>query len=147
MAVRGHYGPILCRFAGKSIGSASLLRRTFPIITCALPKTLNETNGRSEEIEMLAQAVFEEALIAEMQPLTLVGEEDKSRRRNRRLRHVVDFHAAGRGRSSTSQVHTCQPGIQFGSGASPLPCLRAAIHEALEVLVGLVISLSAHVIT
>src|SRR5207245_11192862 len=121
MAVRGHYGPILCRFARKSIGSASLLRGTFPIITCALPKTLNETNGRSEEIEMLAQAIFEEALIAEMQPLALVGKEDKSRRRNRRWRHVVDFHAAGSGRRSVRQVHARQPAIQFVSGHSPFP--------------------------
>src|SRR5260370_21270167 len=92
MAVSGHYGPILCRFARKSIRPPPLARRTVLIITSALSKTLDETNGRSEEIEATAQPILHEALVAELQPLALVCEDNKLRRRNGRPLHILYFH-------------------------------------------------------
>src|SRR5260370_24358270 len=73
MAVSGHYGPILCRFARKSIRPPPLARRTFLLITSALPNALDGTTERFEEIEVSAQTILQEALVAEMQPLALVG--------------------------------------------------------------------------
>src|SRR5207253_66112 len=132
MAVAGHYRLIVCRFAGKSIASAPPLGRMFLVVTRALPKTLDETDGRSEEIEMATQPIFQEELVAEMQPLALVREENKSGRRSRRLCHVVDLHAMGRGRSSPRQIDARQPAVQFPRGYSPLARLSDAIDESIE---------------
>src|SRR5260370_3036429 len=74
MAVSGHYGPILCRFARKSIRPPPLARRTFLLITSALPKALDETNGRSEEIEVSAQTTLPQALLAASHPPPLLRE-------------------------------------------------------------------------
>src|SRR5207253_2040712 len=125
--------PILCRFAGKSIGPPPLSRRTFLVITPALPKTLDETNGRAEEIEMFTQPVLQEALVTEMQPLPLVGEDDKRGWRNPRLSHIKDFDVAGRRRSSARQVDIREPAIQLARGDSPLAGLRYMIDQAVEV--------------
>src|SRR6202040_2626432 len=65
MAVAGHYCLILFRFARKSIGSAPLLRRTLAIVAHALPNALDKADRRCKEIELRAQPVFKEALVAE----------------------------------------------------------------------------------
>ena len=43
----------------------------------ALFGALQEADGRAQEIESLAQLIFEEALVAEMQALGLIGEQNK----------------------------------------------------------------------
>src|SRR5437016_14617352 len=104
----------------------------FLIVTRALPKALDKTDGRSKEIEMLTQPIFQEALVAEMQVLALVREQNKSRRRRRGLCHVVDFHAVGRGRSSAREIDVGQPAIQLPRRYSALPRLSHSIDEAIQ---------------
>src|SRR5580700_1841401 len=63
----------------------------------ALFEALIETDGCAGEIEGGAQAIFEEALITEMERLQLIREQDEGRRRGGGLRDVEDLHFAIRG--------------------------------------------------
>ena len=76
-------------------------------------QALEESNGRAGKIETLAQEILEEPLIAEMQALRLIGEQNKCRRRSGCLRDVVDFHAACGRRSSAVEIHFLQPAVQL----------------------------------
>ena len=63
----------------------------------ALFEALIETQWRTNEIKSCAQAVFKEALIAEVERLQLIREQDECGRRRRGLRDVEDLYFAIRG--------------------------------------------------
>src|SRR5271157_6666290 len=71
----------------------------------AFLQPLRKTNRRADEIESGAHAIFKKPLIAEVQRLRLVREQHESGRSGRRLRDVIDFHLAARGRGSAIEVH------------------------------------------
>jgi hypothetical protein len=62
----------------------------------ALFEALIEAQWRANEIESGAQAVLEEAPIAEVQRLQLIREKNECGRRRRRLRDVEDLYFAVR---------------------------------------------------
>src|ERR1700688_369545 len=92
-------------------------------------QALQETNGRAGEIETLAQLVFEEALVAEMQALGLIGEQNKCRRRCGCLRDIVDLYLARGGRSSAIEVHFLQPAVQLAGRDAPAPRVANAVDQ------------------
>src|SRR5690349_17898729 len=62
----------------------------------ALADSLDEADGRAGEVEFLAQAVFEKALVTEVQFLPLVRKKNERRRRGGRLRNVINLYAMRR---------------------------------------------------
>ena len=66
---------------------------------------LIEADGRAGKIEFGAQLVFEEALIAKMQRLQLIGEKDEGGRRRGGLRYVENLHFAAGWGGPAIQVH------------------------------------------
>src|SRR5207253_10463977 len=66
---------------------------------------LEESDGRADKVELLAELVLKEPLVAKVQSAGLVGEEHKGRRGAGRLRHVVNFHLPAGGRGPTVKVH------------------------------------------
>src|ERR1700723_1195898 len=109
---------ILCRFRTVSmrLRPAPGPQRPLDLAVAALPDALDEANGRAGEVEILAQTVFEEALVAEVQAFALVGEENECRGRTGRLRDVVNFHAMRGRRCAAVQVHVREPAIEFAGG-------------------------------
>ncbi len=86
--------------------------------------------GAPCKIETFAQLIFQEPLIAEMQALGLIGEQNKCRRRGGGLRDVVNFHLARGGRSSAVQIDFGKPAIQFAGGDAPAPRVGNAIDQS-----------------
>src|ERR1700722_19072627 len=80
---------------------------------------LQEADWRADEIETFAELVFEEALVAEVQPLGLIGENNKRWRRGGGLRDVVNFHLACCRGSPAIEVHFRKPTIQLACGDAP----------------------------
>src|SRR5260370_40293593 len=83
-----------------SFVTASFATRAF----LAFTEALDEADRRANVVELGAQLVFEEALVAEVQRLFLVGENQKRGRRDFCLRHVVDAHGARLRRGATLEV-------------------------------------------
>src|SRR5580700_2479998 len=77
----------------------------------ALLEALIEADRRAGEIEGGAQAIFEEALIAEMQRLQLIREQDERGRRNGGLRNVEDLYFAIGWRSAPLEIDARKPAI------------------------------------
>jgi hypothetical protein len=100
----------------------------FALTRATLFQALREANGRAGEVEFGAQLVFEEALIAEMQRLELIGEKHESRRRGSGLRDVEDFHLAAGGRGAFVEVHAGEPTIQFPRGDAFVARFRNAVN-------------------
>ena len=82
-------------------------------------------NGGADEIEFVAQVIFEETLIAEVQRLLLIGEDQKGGRREFRLGDVVDAHRASFGRGAALQVHFVLSQL-FSTGVEILAAARFA---------------------
>src|SRR4029077_5230774 len=80
------FSPFAVFAAGRDVGARG-----------ALFEALIETKGRAGEIESGAEAIFQEALITEMERLQLIREKNEGGRRDRGLRDVEDFHFAIRG--------------------------------------------------
>src|ERR1051325_11821959 len=104
----------------------SMARATVFIFDCpltgvsfALADSLDEANRRTGEIKFVAQTVFKEALVAEMQFLALVRKQNERRRRSRRLCDVVNFHAVRGWRSAARKVDIGEPAIQFAGRNAP----------------------------
>src|SRR6266852_2446697 len=78
----------------KTRGAPSLPPCRFVSTSASLLHPLQEANRRAGEIKLVAELVFEKALVAEVQPPGLVGEQHEGRRRGGRLGHVIDLHFA-----------------------------------------------------
>ena len=87
------------------------MSRARPPPGLALFQALRKAEGRAGEIESSAQAIFEEALVAEVERLGLIGEEDEGRRRGGGLGDVKDFHFAAGGRGAALKVNISEPAI------------------------------------
>src|SRR6185437_9491282 len=86
----------------------------------ALFDALLKTDGRSGEVELLAELVFEETFIAEMQAANLIREKHESRRGHGSLRDVINFNFAAGWRSAAVQIDSREPAIEFASGHAAL---------------------------
>src|SRR5260370_41907479 len=96
----------------------------------AFAKALDEADRSAHEIKLGAQLVFEEAFVAEVQWSFLVGEEEKGRRGDFRLRDVVNPHGARFRRGAALQVDfILEPIVEdrrCDSGGARLPGLIGA---------------------
>lgn len=99
----------------------------------AFLQALVEADRRANEIESRAQPVFEEALVAEMQRLHLIGEEHKRGRSNGGLGDVVNLHFAARGRSAALEIDVCKPPIQLAGGNAAPARLDHAVDQRVEL--------------
>src|ERR1700675_4449278 len=86
----------------------------------ALLQALVEAKRRAGEVEGCAEAIFEEALVTEVQRLGLVGEENESGRSRSGLGDVENFHLAAGGGGAAIEVHIGEPAIQLAGGDAPL---------------------------
>src|SRR5713226_7941413 len=134
MAVCWHDSPagnpasILCGF--QRVSTCGLF--VSPGAAAPLLEPLQKPNGRAGEVKAGAELVLEKTLVAEMQALRLVGEENKRGRGRRGLRDVKDFNASSSGRSPAFEVHLGQPAVQFARGDAPLPRLGYAVNPFVE---------------
>src|ERR1017187_6772318 len=92
-------------------------------------QALEEANGRADEIKTLAELVLEEPLVAEMQALGLIGEQNKRWRRGGCLRDVVNFHLSGCGGCPAVQVHFGEPAVQFAGRDAPAARVGGAVDQ------------------
>src|SRR5579863_3370955 len=103
-------------------------------------QALREADGRAEEAKFLAQLVFQESLIAEMQRLELVGEENESGRSSAGLSDVENLHFAACWGGAAREIHFCNPAIQF-AGGNPFVAGRDdlvnQVVEAIYIFAGL----------
>src|SRR6266404_7628212 len=83
-----------------SFVTASFAARAF----LAFAEALDESDRRANIVELGAQLVFEEALVAEVQRLFLIGENQKRGRRDFCLRHIVNADGASFRRGAALQV-------------------------------------------
>jgi len=106
----------------------------------AFAHALDEADRRANVVELGAQLVFEEALIAEMQRLLLVGENEEGGWRDFRLRHVVDAHGASLRRGAALQVDfVLEPIVKHRRGdtsSSRFPALVDQRKEFIRALAG-----------
>src|ERR1019366_8774547 len=114
-----------------------ILIRFWRVSTPALAlflQALEEANRRADEIKTLAELVLEEPLIAEVQALGLIGEQDECRRRAGCLRDVVDLHPARGGRGAAVQVHFGKPAVQLAGGDAPAARLADAVDQSEQLI-------------
>src|SRR5258708_9353337 len=104
MSCRGFLSP-------QALTPAVLGRRLFVTVRIAarvslfaFAEALDKANGRANVVELGAQLVFEESLVAKVQRLFLVGENEERRRRDFCLRPVVDAHRTSLRRGPALQV-------------------------------------------
>src|SRR6185437_1435104 len=69
------------------------------------PRAVLDPDRRTNETEGLADLVFQKALVGKMQFHILVGEENKGRRSDLRLRHVEDANLLAIRDSSSLKIH------------------------------------------
>src|SRR2546427_13191464 len=83
----------------------------FPYTTLfrSLFQPLEESDGRADKVELLAELVLKEPLVAKVQSAGLVGEEHEGRRGAGRLRHVVNLDLPAGGRSPPVKAHLRNP--------------------------------------
>src|SRR6266568_6106456 len=92
----GNPGSILCGF--PRVSTCGLF--VSPGAAAPLLEPLQKPNGRAGEVEAGAELVLEKTLVAEMQALRLVGEENEGGRRSRGLRYVKNLYPPPGGRSA-----------------------------------------------
>jgi hypothetical protein len=86
-------------------------------VALGFAESLDETDWRAGEIPFFADLIFEEALVAEVERIFLVGEEKECRRRGFRLDEIVDFDGARFRRGAALEIDFfLEPAIEFGSG-------------------------------
>src|SRR2546427_9111601 len=93
----------------------------FPYTTLfrSLFQPVEESDGRADKVELLAELVLKEPLVAKVQSTDLVGEEHKGRRGAGRLRHVVNLHLPAGGRGPTVKVHLRKPPVELAGRDAP----------------------------
>ena len=71
--------PAALAFAGGLVGAGALFHFNGALagVTAAFADALDEADGRAGKVELLAEAVFQEALVAEVQLIALVGKQDE----------------------------------------------------------------------
>src|SRR6266404_1339149 len=119
-----------CLCSGRPVlgrAAVRLIRNSLPL--ALFLHALEEANRRAEEIKTLAQLVLEEPLIAEVQALRLICEQNKRRRRGGRLRDVVNFHLAGCRGCATVQIDFGKPAVQFAGGDAPAARVGDAVDQ------------------
>ena len=99
-----------------SLGFAGFgARLWFARVAFGFAQALDEADWRAGEIPFFADLIFEEALVAEVERVFLVGEDQERRRRSFRLREVVDLNRARFRRRAALQIDFfLEPAIQFG---------------------------------
>src|SRR3989442_6632030 len=80
---------------------------------------LEESDGRADKVELLAELVLKEPLVAKVQSASLVGEEHEGRRGAGRLRHVVKLHLPAGRRGPTVKVHLRKPPVELAGRDAP----------------------------
>src|ERR1700744_2966508 len=84
-------------------------------VALSFPEALDEADWRAGEIPFFANLIFEEALVAEVERIFLVGEEQECRRRSFRLDEIVDFDGASFWRRAALEIDFfLEPAIEFG---------------------------------
>src|ERR1700738_2036604 len=101
----------------------------------AFAEALHKSNGRSGEVELGAQLIFQEALEAEVQRRLLVGEQKKCGRRRFGLGDVVDAYRARLGRAAALQIDFfLEPAIQVRRGDAALAGDGHLIDQRVKLL-------------
>ena len=78
-------------------------------------EALDEADGSAGEVPFFAYLIFEEALVAEVERVFLVGEEEECRRGRFRLDEIVDFYRARFRRRAALEIDFfLKPAIEFG---------------------------------
>src|SRR4029077_9206038 len=98
----------------------------------ALFQALGEADGRAGKIEAGAQTIFKEALVAEVERLGLIGEQNEGGRRSGGLRDVENLHFAAGGRVAALEFTTREPAIQFAGGDAALACFSNAVNQGVK---------------
>src|SRR5262249_40364658 len=99
----------------------------------ALAQPLHEAHRRSNEVELRAQLILQEALKAKVQRLPLIGEEEKCRRRGLGLRDVVNTHWPRFWRGGSPQVDIFfQPTIQLRCRDAPPPRCGDLVDQRIQ---------------
>ncbi len=89
-----------------------------------------EPDGRAGEAEGVADLVFEEALVGEVQFHLAVGEEDEGRRSDGGLRHVVDPDLFRGGNGGALEVDALEEAVHL-AGGDALAALRGDERDGL----------------
>src|ERR1700733_8125190 len=100
----------------------------------AFLQALGKAESGTEETEFLAQLVFQEPLIAEVQRLELVGEKDECRRRGACLSDVENLHFAAGWRGAARQVHFRDPAIQLAGGDAFIASCDDLVNQVVEAI-------------
>src|SRR5579863_10380066 len=86
-------------------------------VALGFAEALDEADWSAGEIPFFADLIFEEALVAEVERIFLVGEEQECRRRRFRLDEIIDFNRACFWRRAALEIDFfLEPAIQFGRG-------------------------------
>ncbi len=89
----------------------------FARVALGFAEALDETDRSAGEIPFGAELIFEEAFVAEMERIFLIGEEQERRRSGFRLHDVIDFDGARfRSRAALEIDFLFDPAIEFGRG-------------------------------
>src|SRR5271157_3245164 len=111
------------------LGAAAIAALLNMAAFAALFEALGEADGSTGEIEGGAEAIFEEALIAEVQGLGLVGEEDEGGRGGGGLGDVEDFDFAAGGRGAALEVYGRKPAVELTGGDATAAGFGDALDE------------------
>src|SRR5258706_2797530 len=90
--------------------------RTATLTVALFLHALQEADRRADIIKTFAKLILEESFVAEVQPLGLIGKNNKCGRRRGGLRDVVNVHFSRRWGSSAVEVDFGEPAIQFAVG-------------------------------
>src|SRR5258708_8006849 len=124
------------RSRGCFIKRSSSIFMLFSLVSlAAFPEALHKAHGRSGEVELGAQLVFQEALEAEVQRRLLVGEQKKRGRRRFGLGDVVDAHGTRLRRAAALQIDVfLEPPIQVRRGDAALAGDGNLIDQRVKLL-------------
>ena len=89
-------------------------RLRFARVALGFAEALDEADRRAGKIPFSADLIFEEALVAEVERVFLVGEKEKCWRRSFRLDEIVDFDRARFWRRAALEIDFfLEPAIEF----------------------------------
>src|SRR5580704_6125856 len=102
-------------------------------VAFGLAQALEKADGSTREVPFFANLVFQEALIAEVQRILLIGKNHERWRRSLRLRHVVNLHGPGLWRGPALQINFfLEPAIEFRRGYALFARSRHLIDQREE---------------
>src|SRR5438128_12438812 len=79
----------------------------------SVARAVFDPDRRADEAESLANLIFQEALIGEVQLHGAIGEQDEGRRSRIGLSEVVDFHALADGNRGAFEVNVLEEAVHL----------------------------------